>query len=421
MLPDDLSPTTAGAWLLTQSKSLDVVRGAERLENIAHAGKIGRLYNVLRRGSDGETSAISADEVANLSRLSGIDVATRREGLRILADQGRVDIASDGSVAVLGATTRGVLETTSQIFDECSPTADERALVHLSEKISDRPLTRTEAEAYVGDNFRLTRARSSSLLDLSKATALIDEESDRDRTIVFNANVFRDGSRAKKAYYLLESLSTQERALLREADELVSARGAVYEADIERMLGKDLHRRLIGIGYFDRMEVNNSQEAVGYLASPNSFQRFGRPFEEDPIDDAKALLASLTYGMERSAASRGNIRLPLALLNALVAGRSVGPVSAIGQDYKELERRGVVHVFPDRFAHSMTLLKPDVGQLALAILTGARPAEEAILLGGGIATGFSGPSESREAVRKRKTVKDQVFTTDALDRIRSGG
>lgn len=69
------------------------------------------------------------------------------------------------------------------------------------------------------------------------------------------------------------------------------------------MLGDDLFRRLVGIAYSDRMEVNNTAEAAGYLASPNAFQRFGRPFEEDPIDDAKALLASLTYGMQRSGSS----------------------------------------------------------------------------------------------------------------------
>lgn len=79
-----LSEQTTGAWLLAQSKSLDVVSGAERLENISHAGKIGRLYNVLRRGADGTTSTISAAEVVNLSRLNNIDLAVRREGLRIL-------------------------------------------------------------------------------------------------------------------------------------------------------------------------------------------------------------------------------------------------------------------------------------------------------------------------------------------------
>ena len=121
------------------------------------------------------------------------------------------------------------------------------------------------------------------------------------------------------------------------------------------------------------MEVSNSTEAVGYIASPNDFQKYGRPFEDDPIDDAKALLASLTYGRTRSSYIRGNITMPDALLRALIAGREIGKngVRAIGEDYRELEARQVVKVTArggDRY--TMKLLKKDVGELALTIVHG---------------------------------------------------
>src|SRR3546814_18783222 len=98
------------------------------------------------------------------------------------------------------------------------------------------------------------------------------------------------------------------------------------------------------------MEVSNSTEAVGYIASPNDFQTYGRPFEDDPIDDAKALLASLTYGQTRSSYIRGNITMPDALLRALFAGREIGKngVSAIGEDARELESRQEVMVWACR-------------------------------------------------------------------------
>jgi hypothetical protein len=46
-----MDKTTKGAWLLAQSKSLDAVTGAgaARRENVSYAGRIGRLYNLLRR------------------------------------------------------------------------------------------------------------------------------------------------------------------------------------------------------------------------------------------------------------------------------------------------------------------------------------------------------------------------------------
>src|SRR3546814_20600179 len=113
----------------------------------------------------------------------------------------------------------------------------------------------------------------------------------------------------------------------------------MYYADVERILGADLYRKLISVGFFDRMEVSNSTEAIGYIASPNDFQKYGRPFEDDPIDDAKALLASLTYGQTRSSYTRGNITMPDALLRALIAGREIGQngVRAIGADYRDRE------------------------------------------------------------------------------------
>src|SRR3546814_18222143 len=94
------------------------------------------------------------------------------------------------------------------------------------------------------------------------------------------------------------------------------------------------------------MEVSNGSESVGYIASPNDFQKYGRPFEDDPIDDAKALLASLPYGRPRREYSRGNITMPIALLNAWITGREIGKnrIRAISEDYKEFEARQVIQV-----------------------------------------------------------------------------
>lgn len=201
----------------------------------------------------------------------------------------------------------------------------------------------------------------------------------------------------------------------------------IIQHRVKKILGEDLYRRLVSVGLFDRLEVNNPSEAVGYITSPNDFQKYGRPFEDDPIDDAKALLASLTYGRTRSEHTRGKITLPTALLRALIDGREVGGdygVRAIGEDYRELEARQVVKVTPkpgrpDRY--TFHLLKKDVGELALTIIRGDGAAQEAVLLDGSAATGFKGPHSVRTDVRKRNTVSDKRFLTEALDRLRSGG
>ena len=422
-----MDPRTKGAWLLAQSKSLEAVTGAGtgRLENISYAGRVGRLYNLLRRnvGSD-PNPTVNASTIQDACKLNNLDRPTREAGLRILQATGRIDFANNGGVIVLGATSRTVLETTAEIFDDLGPTSEEHAALDLSEKVADLPLTRDEATEFIGDEHRLTRAATSSVIDLCKATAMIDEESEQDRVILFNSNTFRDGQYAAKALRILEGLNADDRARLAEVQEKLASNGALYEADVEHRLGGDLYRRLVSVGFFDRMEINNSTESVGYVASPNDFQKFGRPFEEDPIDDAKALLASVTYGQTRSSHRRGRITMPEALLQALVDGREVAKygIPAIGEDYRELEVRQVVQVIPKgprRFG--MRLLKRDVGEIALAIVRGGGGAEEAVLLDGSPARNFKGPHVARMEIRARNSIQDKRYLVEGLERLRSGG
>jgi hypothetical protein len=377
-----------------------------------------------RNVPDDPNPTISKNTVAQACQLTGIDRPTRELGLNILKQAGRIDVATNGSVIVLGATSTAVLEVTADIFSDAEPTKDEEAVLELSEKVAERPLGRGEATEFIGDLYKIAVPEASSLIDLCKSTAIIDEESDRDRTILFNSNTFRDGQYARKTLLVLEALTQQQRALLTEVQEKLRRNGALYDADVRRILGAELYKRLISVGFFDRMEVSNSTEAVGYIASPNDFQKYGRPFEDDPIDDAKALLASLTYGQTRSTYTRGSITMPDALLRALIAGREIGKygVRATGEDYRELEARQVVKVTPRGYErYTMKLLKKDVGELAHTIVRGGAAAQEAILLDGSAATSFKGPHVARKEVREKNNVGDKRFVTEALNRLRSGG
>lgn len=320
---------TKGAWLLAQSKSLDGYSGAgaARLENISYSGKVGRLYNLLRRQSDeANTFTISKQIVDNACQLNGIDKSARRDGHGIL----------------------------------------------------------------------------------------------------FNSHTFRDGKYAEKAHRVLEQLKADERTRLTEVQDKLSRRGAMYEAEVEKVLGAELYKRLVSVGLFDRMEVSNSTESVGYIASPNDFQKYGRPFEEDPIDDAKALIASLTYGQTRSNSVRGRITMPEALIRSLVRGDELaagaGGIRAIGEDYRELEARQVVETTEQsRGRFTMRLLKKDVGELALTIVRGGAAAQDAVLMDGSPARAFKGPHASRNEVRVKNDIADKRFVHDTLDRLRSGG
>lgn len=421
-----MDDTIKGAWLLAQSKSLDAVNGASRLENIQYAGRAGRLYNLLRRNVPGTDSpTIDAEDVKRICQLNGFDRSAREAGLQVLQQDGRVDIAKSGAISVIGGTTKGVLEATAKIFEDCSPSNDEQAAIYLAEKIAENPTTREETTEFISDTFKISDRDAGEVIDICKSTAILDEVESKGHSILFNNNTFRDGQYAQKTFRLLQSLNPQEQSLLSEVQELIRTKGAIVDTEAKKILGDTLYSRLVGVGLFDRLEVSNSTEAVGYLTSPVAFQKYGRPFEDDPVDDAKALLASLTYGMTRSSYARGNITMPRLLLNKLIDGGEVGGVRgvrAIGEDYKELEKRQVVKVIEQSSSrYTMKLLKKDVGYLALAIITGNSAAPDALLMDGSAASGFQGPAENRKKIRQKHTLNDAQFLTGALDRLRSGG
>ena len=171
-------------------------------------------------------------------------------GLKVLKHAGRIDISSNGAVTVLGATSTAVLEVTADIFEEAQPSNDEEAVIELSEKVAEKPLGRKEATEFVSDLFQMTNPKASSLIDLCKSTAIIDEENDRDRTILFNSNTFRDGQYAMKTMLVLEALTPDEKTRLSEVREMLQQNGALYDAQVKRILGATLYRRLISVGFF---------------------------------------------------------------------------------------------------------------------------------------------------------------------------
>jgi hypothetical protein len=86
-----MEKTTKGAWLLAQSKSLDAVTGAgaARLENISYAGRIGRLYNLLRRNvANDPNPTIDAATVKRICQLNNIDRPSRELGLKGFGQSG---------------------------------------------------------------------------------------------------------------------------------------------------------------------------------------------------------------------------------------------------------------------------------------------------------------------------------------------
>jgi hypothetical protein len=112
-----------------------------------------------------------------------------------------------------------------------------------------------------------------------------------------------------------------------------------------------------------------------------------------------------------------------ALMNKLINGGWVGPATAIGQDYKVLEMKGVVEVSSLREGRfCMRLLKKEVGQLALTVITEGEVSSTSLLEMPGVsATRYDGPEVNRSVVRKRQIEPLKREVGNLLSAIRSGG
>lgn len=112
-----------------------------------------------------------------------------------------------------------------------------------------------------------------------------------------------------------------------------------------------------------------------------------------------------------------------ALMRKLIGGSWVGPATAIGQDYKVLELKGVIEVRPtgDK-RYLMRLLKKDVGELALRVVTEGEASSTSLLdLPSVSATKYYGPEKNRAISRRKQSEPLKKGVAQLLSDLRTGG
>jgi hypothetical protein len=243
--------------------------------------------------------------------------------------------------------------------------------------------------------------------------------------VYFNGNLFRRDS-LSKTQAVLSSLKPEERQRLLDVEAALKQSGCLSLPEVEKTLGKELLEKLNAISLFDVSVVNNDQENIAFVTRPAAFSKFGNPLVEDALDLAKAFVSSLTYGMTRSYYARGQITMIEKLMKKLINGYSVGPVEAIGQDYRALELKRVVEVTPNpdtrKGGFFMHLLKREVGEIALRVIKDGDASDVSLLtLPGATVTGYVAPEPNRERVRRKQQVSSKKATRDIVMTLRTGG
>lgn len=412
-----------GSWLIHHTNKLQNVTNQGDYQNTFVAGKAGILLSAI---SESGQSVITNERLHVLANASNINTAFELPKLLdILKEQELIDVAGN-SVGVLGVTTISALQHTANIFESLEPKNIELSAIELAEIASNKPISSNEVSEKLSDTYKLAANEVKQLFYDSEKIGFVDVEPiTKSESLIFNGNLFRRDS-AIKTKAVLDSLSTQEQSALLELTEVLKKKACLPHADAVKMLGDNLFRKVSSIGFFDINVVSNSQEEVGYLTLPSAFSKYSSSMVDDAFDLAKAFMASLTYGMTKSSYARGQISMIDRLLGALIQGREVGPVNAIGQDYKVLELKGVVAIRHGskggRSGPLMRLLKKEVGELALLAIRQGDVSEQSIQsLPGAAITKFRGPEANREIIRREQIQKSPFETNDMISALRTGG
>ncbi|MER9870688.1 hypothetical protein NKJ35_26535 [Mesorhizobium sp. M0136] len=413
---DNLPKGIVGAWLLHHDQKL-LNSKTTSFENIALAGRASRLLSVVSKEDE---SNVSNERVGELANGIGIRRLEIKGLLSELEEQGLVAQGKSG-VTVLGVTQARLLDHAADIFDSQEPDGLELAAIDLAERGSHSPLRRSDCEEELSDTYELSEAETDDLFSQSEHIGFVDYENSGVDRLYFNGSLFKR-DQAQKAKRILESLTAEEREKLIHVDSLLKAQGCLLAAAVRQLLGDSLWSKMHQIGYFEVSIVSNERGPTEFVTKPEALTKFVPGGLADVLDDAKALASSLTYGIVKSSDIRGRIKDPSALINALIGrGFVEGWAPAIRQDYQILERRNVVQVTSSSQGHRLTLLKPEIGEMAKdLILRGDASGTAAEMIIGTQAAQFYGPEAARSAERDRKkdVPEAKTATSRALNILR---
>jgi len=412
---------TEGAWLIHHTKKLLDVRDTQDFEDIELAGKCGIFLSNL--AASDEQSDLNSDKVSSIAKVSNIK-KTEVETIKTkLADAHLIELGQNGSLSVLGITTSTVLTHTSDIFKSSSPSNYQKAAIELAENISDLPKSEKDLKQYLSDTHKLSKNDTTDLFNQSEEIGFVDSEKlDDESKFFFNGNLFKKDSVAKTSA-VLSSLKSDDTSKINELDQLLTSKGCITLESAKTVLGGQLLSKLQSIGMYDFNEVSNSTETKTFVTKPSAFSKYGNPFEEDALDLAKAFVSSLYYGMNFSSSGRGQITMLKALMRKLVNGYEVGPATAIGEDYRLLELKRVIQIRHEGgYRYFMSLLKKDVGELAIQVLEVGDATEQSIkssTVYSGSVTNYVGPEQKRYVNRKSQNKQSKKSVAETIKALRT--
>ncbi|MBU4069562.1 MAG: hypothetical protein KJ646_01115 [Nanoarchaeota archaeon] len=409
-----------GAWIIHHTNKLNSVAiSSPEYEQLTFAGKCGMLLNGVAAS---EQTTLSKSRVNVLASAAGI--STRLELPVIIEELKRQRLIDESSneITVLGLSTGDTLSHAARIYEEAKPTATEQASIEIAESVSECPLSGKIVSEQISDSFKIKSSDTKDIIRQFNDIGFVDSESIGNDKIFFNGNLFRKDN-IRKINGVLSSLSSAEEGKIRNLLAILDNKGCISLEEALVVTSQEIIDKIISIAFIDINTIGNEIGTYMYVTRPSAFKKFSNPVVDDAFDLAKAFLTSLTFGMTKSSYYRGRIKMIEALMNKLIQGYWVGPATAIGQDYKILEFKGVIQVRPEENGmFSMKLLKRDIGELAYKVISEGEASTSSMAQFPSVsATKYIGPEPNRTVKRKKQSVPLKKGIATLLNDLRTGG
>lgn len=406
-----------GAWILNLGKKLNTLQNTMLFDGLLDTSKIGLLLQVIT-ANDIENS-LSFDEIKIKAKSIGIN--SPRELKTILHELKNLKLIDYDKnfkeIVVLGLTNDGILKHTTSYFDEYAKEDSSEIIINVSEKITNMPEKIEETSKEFSDVFKLKKEEVEKYLNTAVSYELLD--SDEQQGYLYNSNIFRFDE-VKKFQKILDNLTPNEKEeFLKLSNELKEKNVLDYTYCISKY-NPNLLSKLIKVNIVDANIVNSPYGEATFITLPSSFKKFSdnNALIDDVMDFAKAFLSSIYYGMSKSKQSRGKLDTYYFVLKKLINGDEIGCATAICEDYRYLEIKGVLKVWKcPSYGCKMKLMKKEVGEIVFKLL------EDGIIF-----DEFEKQDERFDTkifdykapdVAKKKFASNETLVTDILEIVRT--
>ncbi|TAN68441.1 hypothetical protein WS9_005700 [Paraclostridium sordellii 8483] len=363
------------SWIINTTKHLnDIKINSYELDSFSETSFAGKSSILLSKLSSNNQEIIDGKKVRVFARDSYIHPENIASYLKALKNHEMVDFKLDNldrpqEVEVYCFSNEAAIKVAEDIFEARVEEDVEKANIDLLEETFIMPLKELEIKEKLSSTHGYNEEDVSTILDLHKIFKITKEN----RGIIYNEYTFT-GNEDKIIKSLSNLKTTEKEQVQMVLDEIGKNQGFLYD-NLQNKFDVNILKMMEGVGMIEGIDVVSDFGEATFVTTPHikgagigSFS-----ISSDIFHKAKVLLSCLRFGQEKSTYGRGKISTEEKMLNIikkLNRGEWLNPCTAAGEDYKLLEREGVVAVKPTGDGrYYMKLRQPEVGTLVEQMIT----------------------------------------------------